>query len=76
MKANPHLVSMVIVGSLFFVAGVIVTALGFRAVRDAPTADALAAWPLVLGLGSSLAGFGLTVLMIAWIIAAAKWQRS
>ena len=66
---NPYLISMVVVGTLALLVGALWAAVSYHYLNLSSFNPLLA---LGISVGSSLSGFGLLLLLIAWTIAAAR----
>ncbi len=75
MKWNPFLAPMVTLGIVAFLGGGIVVVAALTVLKSAGTSGEFVAWSIAVAAAPFLSGFGLMLLLIAWIIAAAKWQR-
>lgn len=72
-RPNPYLRAMLLVGILLFLTGVVWAILGITMINPAqPLSSDLVKAQLGIAIGTSLGGFGLFLLLVAWIIAAAK----
>jgi hypothetical protein len=75
MKSNPYLPPMVALGAISLVGGSILAFVALNAIQAGAESSSSIGWSVSLAVGPSIAGFGVTLLVIAWVIAAAKWQR-
>ena len=69
MRTNPYLLSMTIAGAALAVFGTLLVIDGYFAAQK----GVLVAGSEI-GAGIGLSGFGLTLLVIAWTVAAARWK--
>ena len=66
---------MVALGAVFAVGGGVLTFLAVNAIASGVSSALAIGWSVAAAAGPSLSGFGILLLLIAWIISAAKWQR-
>ena len=79
MKLNPYLVPMVVFGAVLLIAGIVLVFWGYNVTSSsagsATALTSLTQGSFAMSIGVPLASGGASLLLIAWIIAAAKWQR-